>query len=487
MADFRSSYWGQVNFWESAGAQIIDRLESSTSSFENIASDIFDGYLIDSSNSYIKVGLKPSGSAEVWGGGFMGDVVEGISISRIRFEIGRYSGDASGLIRFGSGIYGDIYPYGSLSNITYQYPGVIAGLSGNLQFSPDGEITPKNATETTTISSGPSVTSKTNAVGDYYQHKISYQGKTLTIDGSWKYESLGSYLDLVRGDDVFFGSSSDDFFTSNPGNDRLEGGSGVDTAIYSAPYSSYTIDITNPDSVKIQKSGEIDTLLGVEYLKFSDQTIAISDLVAAATRASKVKEVSAGIGDEIFQGSDGILDVVRLSSELSKYRIQKIGSAVVITDQFGNGGADTLVGIERVQFTSKALAFDIEGVAGKGYRVYKAAFNREPDQGGLGYWIDQMDDGMDMVDVAARFIDSNEFRSLYGQNPTNAEFLTKVYTNVLGRTPDQGGYDWWLNELNTNPSKTRAKVLADFAESGENQVGVASLIGNGITYEPWVG
>jgi len=49
------------------------------------------------------------------------------------------------------------------------------------------------------------------------------------------------------------------------------------------------------------------------------------------------------------------------------------------------------------------------------------------------------------------------------------------------------GYNWWLNELNTNPEKTKAKVLADFAESAENQTGVVSLIGNGITYEPWVG
>jgi len=30
-------------------------------------------------------------------------------------------------------------------------------------------------------------------------------------------------------------------------------------------------------------------------------------------------------------------------------------------------------------------------------------------------------------------------------------------------------------------------VLADFAESPENQTGVLGLIGSGITYEPWVG
>jgi hypothetical protein len=135
------------------------------------------------------------------------------------------------------------------------------------------------------------------------------------------------------------------------------------------------------------------------------------------------------------------------------------------------------------------MAFDITGNAGKAYRVYKAAFARDPQSGdmsGLGFWISRVDNGMDMVEVASRFIDSPEFRTLYGQNPSNADFLTKVYTNVLGRTPDQGGYNWWLNELNTNPSKTKSKVLADFAESGENQAGVASLIGNGIQYTEFV-
>jgi serralysin len=98
-----------------------------------------------------------------------------------------------------------------------------------------------------------------------------------------------------------------------------------------------------------------------------------------------------------------------------------------------------------------------------------------------------MDNAMDLIEVSARFVDSNEFRTLYGTNPTNAQFLTKLYQNVLGRQPEASGYNWWLNELNTNPEKTKAKVLADFAESSENQTGVINLIGNGITYEPWVG
>ena len=49
-----------------------------------------------------------------------------------------------------------------------------------------------------------------------------------------------------------------------------------------------------------------------------------------------------------------------------------------------------------------------------------------------------MDLGKTLVEVSAGFIDSDEFRASYGTNPTNGEFLTKVYNNVLGRDPDSG-------------------------------------------------
>jgi hypothetical protein len=172
------------------------------------------------------------------------------------------------------------------------------------------------------------------------------------------------------------------------------------------------------------------------------------------------------------------------------YDVEKKNNQTILR-RYDNDEVDILIDIEKIYFSNnKVISFDHTQQAGKALRIYKAAFNRDPmksDQGGLGFWIAKMEQGMDQLEVSARFVDSDEFRSLYGTNPTNAQFLTKLYQNVLGRAPEATGYNWWLNELNTNPSKTKAKALADFAESGENQAGVASLIGNGITYEPWVG
>jgi len=50
---------------------------------------------------------------------------------------------------------------------------------------------------------------------------------------------------------------------------------------------------------------------------------------------------------------------------------------------------DHLKNIEQVRFNVKSVALDIDAgdIGGSCYRIYKTAFNRTPDEGGLGYWI----------------------------------------------------------------------------------------------------
>jgi serralysin len=199
-------------------------------------------------------------------------------------------------------------------------------------------------------------------------------------------------------------------------------------------------------------------------------------------------EISGNVGSDTIDGGLGV-DTVAFNGKRGEYQLLKSSAGVwrISDQQSGRDGSDLLTGVERIKFFDSILALDVAEIPGQAYRIYKAAFNRTPDKSGLGYWITQMDKGMNTADVAARFIDSPEFKSLYGQNPTNADFLTKVYSNVLARSPDTGGLAWWVNEMKTNPTKTWQKVLADFSESTENQANVASLIADGISYEPWLG
>ena len=191
-------------------------------------------------------------------------------------------------------------------------------------------------------------------------------------------------------------------------------------------------------------------------------------------------------GSDTIQGGAG-LDTIKYALAQSNYTLA-VGESISTVKEISTGANDSLSTVERVVFSDKAVALDIGSgeVGGSCYRIYKAAFNRTPDEGGLGYWIGQMDLGKTLVEVSAGFIDSDEFRASYGTNPTNGEFLTKVYNNVLGRDPDSGGYDWWVDQLANNPEKSWSKVMADFSEGTENQANVLELIGNGVQYDLWV-
>ncbi len=129
------------------------------------------------------------------------------------------------------------------------------------------------------------------------------------------------------------------------------------------------------------------------------------------------------------------------------------------------------------------IAIDISGNAGQVYRIYQAALNRKPDSGGLGDWIYGMDRGMSLTDVASGFMSSPEFKAMYGTNPTNTDLVTKFYQNVLHRAPEQAGFDYWMNQLNSK-LQTTTQVLGGFSESPENQAQLIGVIQNGFEYTP---
>jgi len=211
------------------------------------------------------------------------------------------------------------------------------------------------------------------------------------------------------------------------------------------------------------------------------------DDIVIASKGDNI--IVAGTGNDQIDGGDGT-DAVVINAQRAEAEIQynKLTDRWIVASE--NDGVDTLENVERIVLQDQAIALDLDGNAGKSYRIYKAAFDRDPmsgDTSGLGYWINQSDDGMDLVDISARFIDSNEFRSLYGDAPTDGEFISALYKNVLDRTPDQAGYEWWVEQLATNPEKSWEKVLADFSESAENVENVEELIANGIAYDIFVG
>lgn len=188
-------------------------------------------------------------------------------------------------------------------------------------------------------------------------------------------------------------------------------------------------------------------------------------------------------GSNSIDGGAG-RDKVVYAKAAAGYQVSMKDGVATVRDLAGVEGTDTLVNVERVQFTDTAIALDVNGTAGQAYRVYQAAFARTPDLGGLGYWLAMMDQGVSLGAVAGGFVDSKEFRDVYGSAPSNREIIEKFYENVLRRPGEKAGIDFWSGVLD-NKQATIAEVLVGFSESPENQVALVGVMANGVAYTPY--
>lgn len=179
----------------------------------------------------------------------------------------------------------------------------------------------------------------------------------------------------------------------------------------------------------------------------------------------------------------GGADVVRYDFSRSEATIslQPAGRIVV---QKSNGYADTIDNVEKVRFSDGALLFDLASPnASAAYRLYGGAFDRVPDEGGLRYWTTKwLDQGRTLHDAAAGFIDSPEFAGKYGTNLSDAQFISQLYQNVLGRDGEAGGTAYWQDFL-ANATGDRADVLVSFTQLPEYTAMAAPDMDNGY----WVG
>ncbi|WP_338766515.1 DUF4214 domain-containing protein [Massilia sp. METH4] len=273
-----------------------------------------------------------------------------------------------------------------------------------------------------------------------------------------------SFLGGTHINDRFEGGAENNVFYGYGGNDTLIGGAGND-ALDSKEYL---------DSNSV--TGFREDFFG-DWLDGGDGNDSLQG-------GSGADYLVGGSGTNLINGGGG-LDTAIYAGQRASYSVQVSNSKPVGVTSVGV--TDTVSMVERLQFADKSVAFDIAkgDNAGDMYRLYEAAFDRNPDAGGLGFWISASDRGYDNLYIAGQFMASQEFINKYGANTSNNDFLTSLYNNILDRPYDQGGFDFWMNALNSGAS--RAEVLNEFAQSPENIAGVIGEIQNGIEYTLYLG
>ena len=194
---------------------------------------------------------------------------------------------------------------------------------------------------------------------------------------------------------------------------------------------------------------------------------------------------SAGLGESLINGNGGH-DTVIYSGASDQYGIVRNADGSLTTSDSvgGRDGADQLINIEFLNFTDKTIFAETPD-NGNIARLYSAALGRAPDTAGLIFWEDLYANNVPVsakaagiqvalaqttpqgagASIAQSFIASTEFQSRYGVLDSTG-FVTQLYQNVLGRSPDAGGLSYWTDILGHGGAQ--AVVLVGLAESAEN-------------------
>lgn len=209
-------------------------------------------------------------------------------------------------------------------------------------------------------------------------------------------------------DDLLLGYSGNDSLTGNQGDDRLDGGDGTDTAVLSGSQASYTLTL-------------------------SPESTTITDRRADGN------------------GTDTLLrmEVLNFDTEVFDF-------------------LDPSVGLELTRFAGPVglSAEEFESFI----ELYIAYFNRAPDAVGLNFWGTAFATGTTLEEIAAEFVGQPETVATYPAGTSNTEFVTSVYGNVFGRSPDQDGFDFWVDQLNRSEDTgvTRDQFILNILGGVEN-------------------
>lgn len=186
-------------------------------------------------------------------------------------------------------------------------------------------------------------------------------------------------------------------------------------------------------------------------------------------------------GSDTIDGGAGAdtlyLHVTRASATVTA------GSGGLTRVASAESGSDTLIGVERIAFSDKRVAFDLglDGAAGKTARVIGAAFDAPALQAHPN-WVTSglqlFDQGMSLVEACRLVV------GLMG-NPANDAFVNSVFSNVVGRAPSDAERQYYTSLLTgSGGAMSQAELLQLAANTDINAVniGLVGLQATGLEY-----
>lgn len=168
-----------------------------------------------------------------------------------------------------------------------------------------------------------------------------------------------------------------------------------------------------------------------------------------------------GLGVDTIDAGAGF-DTIDVVGASTNFTAAAVGSTLVLTGTGASAGSTaTVTNAEFVSFADgKTLAVVGTEEEAEALSLYQALLGRDVDANGAANFTAQVQNGTSVTEIAQSFLTSDEhFSNL------RADFLTDVYSSLLGREVDATGAATWQAQFEAGA--TRGEVIGAIAASDE--------------------
>ncbi|MRD47246.1 hypothetical protein GHT07_08140 [Caenimonas koreensis DSM 17982] len=252
----------------------------------------------------------------------------------------------------------------------------------------------------------------------------------------------------------------------------IDDASGSDTVDLSALTLGANIDL---------RPGAFSSIGRTELGTPSERNLSIDLLTSIenVTGTSYADHIILSSGTASANGGAGI-DTVEYLQGRAAYTIAPNGNSIQVT---AGGVNDSLVNVERLQFTDGRFAFDFAGNAGLSVKLIGAVLGQgaSPDPFIAGVGLFYLDAGTPYEDLMTGAINYQ-----LGASHTHAAFVNLIYTNVAGFAPAPDQLAYWVGELDAGHfTEAGLAVLAADTSYNLARVNFTGQSLQGLAYTPY--
>ena len=184
-----------------------------------------------------------------------------------------------------------------------------------------------------------------------------------------------------------------------------------------------------------------------------------------------------GLGDDQLNGGIGI-DTAEFAGSYANYSTSSSKSAFVVIDKRSNAdGMDVLTNVERLKFSDKSVAIDLDGHAGIVVKVIGAVLGKDAvkNPGLVGIGLSYLDNELSYSDLGLLALNAVGATS-------NDAIVSKLWFNLVGSTASASDKAPYIKMLADGMKPGDLVVMAADLSLNTNNIGLVGLTQTGVEF-----